>query len=169
MGYIIDFDQDDANRIADIIVSFSIIDDMLCGFIIEYNKKTGGKKFANEANQLKTDKSIIGIGKKINCFLEVFPNHPAPDGNNIKEIKSILCNLRNFRVAVAHERRFSTKNGVLSFDHKQYSRAKPPLSKIHELYVRNFRKLDAVLNVYYSDWEFRDYYLYDINGEECYE
>ena len=158
MAVILNLEQEDAQKIVDIVISFSIIDDMLCKYIIEYNKLSNGKEFDKEVKMINDDKFNVRMKDKIDCLVKVFPNHPDLYGKTIKDLRSKLCLMRDYRNEVAHDRRFSFENGTLSLDHKSYTKDKLSLSKIHELYEKNFRSIESILKVFYSDWEYRKYF-----------
>ena len=166
---ILKISRTNAKRIADIIISYSIVDDFLCGFILEYNKLTSEKAFVNEAAKIKIDRASLGMGDKIECFCKVFPNYPSPeDGQEIKAIKSKLCNLKEYRKQVAHDRRFSLKDKKMLPGMKCPKKSMKSLAKIHQLYEKDFKAISSALKAYYSDWDYREYYLYGITPKgEC--
>ncbi len=167
MSTILNLNSKDAELIADIIVSFSILDDMLCEYILEYNKLSDGKFFSEETKKIKTNRASLGIKDKINCFVQIFPNHQDQNGHKIDELESKLCNINNYRVQIAHNRRFSLKNGIFSED-KKYNKKQLPLYKIHQLYKQNFDALSPIFEIFYSNWEYREYFLYNLKDRSFY-
>ncbi|MBP3899272.1 hypothetical protein J6D24_00475 [Candidatus Saccharibacteria bacterium] len=156
----------DAKRIADIMVSYSILDDMLCGYIQEYNKLTGGKAFVNEVKKLSTGKASLGMGDKIDCFCKIFPNLEDMDGKIIKNVKGRLVELKTARKRVAHDRRFSFKNGLVIPGQNIKSQKTPPLNHLYKAYEDNFKAFDSVFKAFYSDWDYREQFLYGIQKGE---
>lgn len=156
-----------AKKIADIIVAYSIIDDMLCGYITEYNKLTRGEAFPEEAQKIKVDRASVGMGRKIECLCEIYPNHPSPeDGATIKGLKSKLCLMKDIRRQVAHDRRFSLKDSkIVPGLYKNPKKSSSSLHNIHKQFEKNFEAISPILKAYYSDWDYRQYYLYDIESE----
>ncbi len=151
----------DAKYISDVIVSFSIIDNFLTNYILEYNKLTNGKAFAEETD--KINEKRLRMKEKIQCFCDIFPNYLTQDGVKIADVKSNLSKMNYFRKEIAHNRRFSFENGT-SIPEK-YQKNEEPLSKIHEQFEKNFKTFKPVLDAFYSDWEYREYYLFNIEGE----
>lgn len=167
MNTILNLNSKDTELIADIIVSFSILDDMLCEYILEYNKLSNDEFFSKEAEKIKTDRASLGIKDKINCLTQIFPNNQDRNGYKINELKSKLCNIKKYRVQIAHNRRFSLRNGIFSED-KKYNKEQLPLCKIHQLYKQNFDALSPIFEVFYSDWEYREYFLYNLKDRSFY-
>lgn len=167
MNTILNLNSKDTELIADIIVSFSTLDDMLCEYILEYNKLSNDEFFSKEAEKIKADRASLGIKDKINCLVQVFPNYPDQNNNTIKNLKSNLCNIKEYRAQIAHDRRFSLKNGVF-LKNEKYSKKQPPLHKIHQLYKQNFDALLPIFEAFYSDWEYREYFLYDLKNRSFY-
>lgn len=159
----------DSKRIADILVSYSILDDMLCGYILEYNKLTNDKYFTEEAAKIKDDKSNLGMGDKMKCFCEVFPNMVDPDGKTIKNPKGKLYSLKAIRRQIAHDRRFSLRNGILIPGCEKNPVKTPPLKQLHKEFETNFRAFSSVFKAFYSDWDYREYFLYGIKKRGLYE
>ena len=136
MNTILNLNSKDTELIADIIVSFSILDDMLCEYILEYNKLSNDEFFSKEAEKIKTDRTSLGIKDKINCLTQIFPNNQDRNGCKINELKSKLCNIKKYRVQI--------------------------------LYKQNFDALSPIFEVFYSDWEYRKYFLYNLKDRSFY-
>ena len=151
----------DAERVADIIITFSIVDDALCEYIFSFPKPD--KKCIEMQQQLAQDRSNIGIGNKINFLITHFPNLPDQSGRVMKNLKSDLVVMKRIRNEVAHSRRFSAENGVLQlFDKPDFRHIETkPLSELSLEFSKAFERCASLFKAIYAyDWDYRNAYLY---------
>lgn len=107
----------ESSMIIEIIVSFSLLDEALCAFLLECHSKSS---YLEEiTTEVKKDPSNVGIKKKIDLAVDLFQNNSTPC---FKNIKSDLVKMRDIRNTVAHNSRFF-------FLEKKYYPTNFPLTK----------------------------------------
>lgn len=151
----------DAERVADIIITFSIVDDALCEYILNFPRPD--KICAEMQLKLAQDRPNIGIGDKIDFLVAHFPNLPDPDGKVMKNLKSDLAIMKRIRNEIAHNRRFSMEDGILQvFDKSDFRHIKTrPLSKLSLEFDKAFKKCNSLFKAIYAySWDYRNAYLY---------
>lgn len=153
--------ENDAERIADIIITFSVVDDALCEYILDYPEPD--KSCIEKQQKLFIDRSNIGIGDKIDFLITHFPNLPCPNGKVVKNLKSDLVLMQKIRNEIAHNRRFQIKDGNLRLFAKPDFRTieTKPLSKLSLEFNKAFENCNSLFEAIYAyGWDYRNTFLY---------
>ncbi len=150
----------ESSMIAEIVVSFSLLDEALCIFLLECPSKNSYLK--KVTTEIKKDPSNVGIGKKIDLVVDLFPNNSTPC---FKNIKSDLVKMRDIRNTVAHNSRFffGEKYYPANFPlTKKYYKGEEPIDILYKEYEKCFKNISEFLKIIYSDWEYKKSFLYGI-------
>lgn len=155
----------ESNMIADIIVGFSLLDDALCIYALGHPNPN--KVQSEMIEKIKKDPISVGMGDKIQFFVDNFPNLPMPEGGNkLMNLKGSLVEMKNIRNEIAHSSRFffGSKFYVdVLYGKKRYDREQKPVQELHKKFMLNLSKFSELLTIIYSDWEYKNQFLYGYN------